>query len=124
MKTLSKVILAGAAIAAIKGLDNRLEITHYTAKSNKLPKEFDKFKICLFSDLHNDTTAGLSDAVRGENPDIICLQEVKAKEEDLFLYLSVLLILLLFISPQVITMYGEVITMTLFYVAKIKVQYF
>ena len=73
MKTLSKVILAGAAIAAIKGLDNRLEITHYTAKSNKLPKEFDKFKICLFSDLHNDTTAGLSDAVRGENPDIICI---------------------------------------------------
>ncbi len=73
MKIISKVILAGAVVVAAKGLDNRLEVSHYTIKSDKLPEEFDDFKIVHLSDFHCDTTAGLTDAVRGENPDIICI---------------------------------------------------
>lgn len=73
MKTINKLILAGAAFAAIKGLDNRLEVTHYTVKSDKIPCEFDNLRIVLFADIHNDTTAGLADAIRNEKPDIICI---------------------------------------------------
>lgn len=73
MKLISKIVLAGAVVVIAKGLDNRLEVSHYTVKSNKLPKEFDGFKIMHLSDFHCDTTAGLTDAVRNEHPDIICI---------------------------------------------------
>ncbi len=73
MKLINKIVLAGAVVVIAKGLDNRLEISHYTVKSNKLPKEFDGFKIMHLSDFHCDTTAGLVDAVRNEHPDIICI---------------------------------------------------
>ncbi len=73
MKLISKIVLAGAVVVIAKGLDNRLEVSHYTIKSNKLPKEFDGFKILHLSDFHCDTTAGLTDAVKNEHPDIICI---------------------------------------------------
>lgn len=73
MKLINKIVLAGAVVVIAKGLDNRLEVSHYTVKSNKLPKEFDGFKIMHLSDFHCDTTAGLVDAVRSEHPDIICI---------------------------------------------------
>lgn len=74
MKKLSKILLGtAAAAAALKGLDNRLEITHYNLSFTGLPPEFDNFKIALFSDIHCDCTAGLAEAVKGENPDIICI---------------------------------------------------
>ncbi len=103
MKTLSKVLLTGAVIAAVKGLDNRLEITHYTAVSKKIPKAFDGFKICLFSDLHNDTTAGLSDAVRGEHPDIICIPGDMTNDKGSFSPFISLLDRLVDIAPVYIT---------------------
>ena len=71
MKLLRKVLLAGAVVVAAKGLDNRLEVSHYTVKSDKLPEEFDGFRILHLSDFHCDTTAGLVDAIKNEHPDII-----------------------------------------------------
>ncbi len=73
MKLINKIVLAGAVVVIAKGLDNRLEVSHYTIKSKKLPKEFDGFKIVHLSDFHCDTTAGLTDAVRSEHPDVICI---------------------------------------------------
>lgn len=73
MKAINKILFAGAVIAAAKGLDNRLEVTRYTIVSPKLPHAFSDYRICLLSDIHCDTTAGLSDAVRSESPDIICI---------------------------------------------------
>ncbi len=73
MKLINKIVLAGAVVVIAKGLDNRLEVSHYTIKSNKLPKEFDGFKIMHLSDFHCDKTAGLTDAVRSEHPDVICI---------------------------------------------------
>lgn len=73
MKLLGKVLLAGAVIVAAKGLDNRLEVSHYTVKSDKIPEKFDNFRILHLSDFHCDSTAGLVDAIKNENPDIICV---------------------------------------------------
>lgn len=73
MRFINKIVLAGTVVVIAKGLDNRLEVSHYTINSNKLPKEFDGFKIMHLSDFHCDTTAGLTDAVRNEHPDIICI---------------------------------------------------
>ena len=73
MKFLGKVLLAGAVIVTAKGLDNRLEVSHYTVKSDKLPIKFDGFRILHLSDFHCDCTAGLVDAIKNENPDIICI---------------------------------------------------
>lgn len=72
MKNKNILLLAGAALIAAKGLDNRLEVTHYSVSSDKLPMEFDNFRISLIADFHCDKTAGLIDAIRNENPDIIC----------------------------------------------------
>lgn len=72
MKKTTMMLAAGAALVVAKGLDNRLEVTHYTASSDKIPPEFDGFKILLLADLHCDKTAGIAEAVRQENPDIIC----------------------------------------------------
>ena len=72
MKKTTVLLAAGAALVVAKGLDNRLEVTHYTVSSEKIPQEFDGFKISLIADLHCDKTAGIAEAIREENPDIIC----------------------------------------------------
>ena len=72
MKKSNVVLFAAAALVAAKGLDNRLEISHYRIKSDELPLEFDGFKIVHISDFHCDKTAGLIDAIRNEKPNIIC----------------------------------------------------
>ena len=72
MKKTNMLLVATAALVAAKGLDNRLEVTHYNLKSEELPQEFDGFRIVHISDFHCDTTAGLIDAIRNESPDIIC----------------------------------------------------
>jgi hypothetical protein len=71
MKTITKLLLAGGAVLAVKGLDNRLEITHYHIASPKLPREFDNFRIVQLSDYHNDSIPTLETEVRNESPDII-----------------------------------------------------
>ena len=72
MKKSNVILFAAAALVAAKGLDNRLEISHYRIKSDELPLEFDGFKIVHISDFHCDKTAGLIDAIRNEKPNIIC----------------------------------------------------
>ncbi len=73
MNIISKAVLAGAVLVMAKGLDNRLEVSHYAIKLDKIPKEFDGFRIVHLSDFHCDTTAGLIDAINREHPDAICI---------------------------------------------------
>lgn len=73
MSLFSKVLLAGVVVVAAKGLDNRLEVSHYVVKNDKLPDDFDDFRIVQLSDFHCDKTAGLFDAIKNEHPDIICV---------------------------------------------------
>lgn len=63
--------LTGGVLFAAKGLDNRLEVTHYTINSEKIPKEFDGFRIVQISDLHAQTVPGIVGEIKSENPDII-----------------------------------------------------
>ncbi len=63
--------IIGGALLIAKGLDDRLETTHYTIASNKIPKEFDGFRIVQISDFHASAVPGLVDEINGENPDII-----------------------------------------------------
>lgn len=72
MKKSNVILFTLATLAVAKGLDNRLEISHYRVKSDELPTEFDGFRIVHISDFHCDKTAGLIDAIRNERPDIIC----------------------------------------------------
>lgn len=70
-KSIKALALTGAALLAAKGLDNRLEVTHYVMRSKKIPKNFNEFRILQISDYHNDNFPGLVDAIKGEVPDII-----------------------------------------------------
>lgn len=74
MKTktfLKGTAIIGGALLIAKGLDDRLETTHYTIASDKIPKEFDGFRIVQISDFHASAVPGLVDEIKGENPDII-----------------------------------------------------
>lgn len=64
------LLLASAAFSA-KALDNRLEVTFSEIKSNRLPTEFDNFKIAHISDLHNGSVKGLVSTIKAHAPDII-----------------------------------------------------
>lgn len=73
MKLITKLALAGGALIAVKGLDNRLEVTHYEQKFKTLPKEFDGFRIVHISDLHSESTPGLVEEITACKPDIIVI---------------------------------------------------
>lgn len=70
-KLLKTAAAAGGILFIVKGLDNRLEITHYDAESDKIPEPFDGFKILQISDYHCDSVPGLVDEIKREQPDII-----------------------------------------------------
>ena len=44
-KLLKTAALTGGILFAVKGLDNRIEVTHYDISSPKIPEEFDGYKI-------------------------------------------------------------------------------
>ena len=74
MKTktfLKGAAIIGGALLVAKGLDDRLETTHYTIHSDKIPKEFDGFRVVQISDFHASAVPGLINEIKGENPDII-----------------------------------------------------
>lgn len=71
LKLLRNTAVAAGIICAVRGLDTRLEVTHYTLHFPKLPKEFEDFRIVQLSDYHCDTIPGLLEAVRSETPNII-----------------------------------------------------
>ena len=70
-KFLKAAALTGGALFVIKGLDNRLEVTHYNISSEKIPSSFDGFKIAQVSDYHCDSVPGLLEEIKREEPDII-----------------------------------------------------
>ncbi len=70
-KIVKNLALAGGILFAVKGLDDRLETTHYVIESPEIPEEFTGFRIAQFSDLHADSVPGLIDEIRSESPDII-----------------------------------------------------
>lgn len=65
--------LTGGILFAVKGLDDRLETTHYIIESEKIPEGFDGFRIVQISDFHASTIPGIVEEVRGEMPDIIAM---------------------------------------------------
>lgn len=72
MKKLIKTLaLTGGILCVVKGLDDRLETTHYIMESPKIPEEFNGFRIVQISDYHADSVPGLVDEIRSESPDII-----------------------------------------------------
>ena len=72
MKKLVKSLLfTGGVLCAVKGLDNRLEVSYYTIPSPKLPKGFDGFRIVQLSDYHCETLPGLVDEVKNLHPALI-----------------------------------------------------
>ncbi len=70
-KLLKTALITGGALCVIKGVDNRLEVTHYDIASEKIPAEFDGFKILQISDYHCDSVPGLVGEIQKEAPDII-----------------------------------------------------
>lgn len=70
-KLIKGAAVAGSILVAVKGLDERLETTHYTIKSDKIPDAFDGFRIVQISDLHAAQIPGIAEEIRSENPDII-----------------------------------------------------
>lgn len=70
-KFLKVAALTGGALFLMKGLDNRLEITHYNISSKKIPSAFNGFKILQVSDFHSDVIPGLTEEIKKEAPDII-----------------------------------------------------
>lgn len=73
MNLLTKAFIGVGALALAKGLDNRIEITHYEPTFARLPKEFDGFRIAHISDLHSDTSPGLGAEILALEPDIIVI---------------------------------------------------
>ncbi len=71
MSIISKLLLTSGVLVAVKGLDSRLEVTHYNVRSSKIPKEFDGYKIVQVSDSHNEHIPGLMNEISIEKPDII-----------------------------------------------------
>lgn len=70
-KILKTAALTGGLLCIVKGLDNRLEVTHYSISSKKIPPSFNSFKILQISDYHCDSIPGLVEEVVREMPDII-----------------------------------------------------
>lgn len=70
-KLIKGAAIAGGILIAAKGLDERLETTHYTIESEEIPEEFNGFRIVQVSDYHASHIPGVAEEVRSENPDII-----------------------------------------------------
>ncbi len=73
MGLITTALIGAGALAFLKGLDNRIEVTHYEPQFKNLPKEFDGFRIVHISDLHSDTFPGLKSEIMALAPDIIVI---------------------------------------------------
>ncbi len=71
MKFFKTLALTGGTLILAKGLDDRLETTHYVLRSAKLSEEFDGYRIAQISDCHSDSVPGLAAEIESEAPDII-----------------------------------------------------
>ena len=70
-KLLKTLFFTGGVLCLAKGLDDRLETTHYAIRSPKLPDEFDGYRITQISDYHADSVPGLVEEIENEAPDVI-----------------------------------------------------
>lgn len=70
-KIIKTLCLAGGVLCAVKGLDNRLEVSYYKVPSPKIPEKFNGFRIVQLSDYHCETMPGIVDEVKNLRPDII-----------------------------------------------------
>ena len=75
---LISIILAVSIIVVYLYLENTsLEISYYDIVSDKIPKEFNNFKIIQISDYHNSKSKKLNedliDAIKNEKPNIIVI---------------------------------------------------
>ena len=82
MKATTKLLLAAGVLTAVKGLDNRLEVTHFEPEFENLAKEFDGFKIAQISDLHSESTPGVCEEIKAHNPDIIVITGDMIHDDD------------------------------------------
>ncbi|MBS7298494.1 MAG: metallophosphoesterase [Eubacteriales bacterium] len=73
MSLLAKALIGAGVLVSVKGLDNRLEITHYEPQFANLPAGFDGFRIVHISDIHSDTIPGLTEEISKCEPDIIVI---------------------------------------------------
>ncbi len=74
MKNIFKISLAaGAVCLAAAALDSRLEVSYYDVESDRLPDEFDGFKIAHISDYHNCPVTGLNEKIKAHAPDMIAM---------------------------------------------------
>lgn len=73
MKLITKLALGAGVLVAVKGLDNRLELSHYEPKFENLPAEFDGFRIAHISDLHSEWAPGLVEVINIHKPDMIVI---------------------------------------------------
>ncbi len=72
-KLIKGAAIGGGVLFAAKGLDNRLQTTHYTISSDKIPPEFHGFRIVQISDLHASVVPGVASEIESEKPDIIVM---------------------------------------------------
>jgi predicted MPP superfamily phosphohydrolase len=70
-KPAAACLAAGGALFLGKGLDSRLETTHYQILSRKIPPGFNGYKIVQISDYHCDYIPKLVETIRIEKPNII-----------------------------------------------------
>ena len=70
-KTIKALVIAGGVLCAVKGFDNRIEVSDYNIQSPKIGKGFNGFRILQISDYHSDNLPGLVDEIKSLKPDII-----------------------------------------------------
>lgn len=71
------IIIALILVCLVMCFITKFDVTNYTIESEKIPQEFDNFKIVQLSDFHSegyrDTTEKLISKVRDINPDIVVM---------------------------------------------------
>ena len=69
------IFLAAALSVGYVIYDNcRVEVTEYTYSSERVPKNFDGYRICCITDFHSGKNyEKVAEKVRAQNPDIICI---------------------------------------------------
>ena len=76
-KIIVLVCIALIFISILMSFSKKIDVTKYTISNEKIPEEFNGFKILQLSDFHSegyrDTTEKLIDKVKNINPDIIVM---------------------------------------------------
>ena len=71
------IIIALILVCLVMCFITKFDVTNYTIESEKIPQEFDNFKIVQLSDFHSegyrDTTEKLISKIRDINPDIVVM---------------------------------------------------